>query len=53
MQVHTAGGGAASTVWSEIRQGMLGVPVVASKQAEAAYGAALLAHGSLQQPGVQ
>ena len=43
-QVHTAGGGAASNVWRTIRQRMLGVPVVRSEQAEAAYGAALLAH---------
>ena len=53
MQVHTAGGGAGSKVWSAIRQGMLGVPVITSKHAEAAYGAALLAHGSLHQPDVQ
>ena len=43
LQVHTAGGGAASNVWNQIRQGLLGVPVVRSRQAEAAYGAALLA----------
>ena len=43
MQVYTAGGGAASQVWSDIRQQMLGVPVVRSSAAEAAYGAALLA----------
>lgn len=42
-KVHTAGGGAASNVWNQIRQGLLGVPVVRSRQAEAAYGAALLA----------
>lgn len=43
LQVYTAGGGAASQVWSDIRQQMLGVPVVRSPSAEAAYGAALLA----------
>ena len=47
MQVHTAGGGAASKVWCEIRQGLLGVPVITSQHAEAAYGAALLAHRSV------
>ena len=46
VQVYTAGGGAASQVWSDIRQQMLGVPVVRSSAAEAAYGAALLAHES-------
>ena len=46
MQVYTAGGGAASQVWSDIRQQMLGVPVVRSPAAEAAYGAALLARAS-------
>ena len=49
MQVHTAGGGSASKVWTTIREGMLGVPVVTSDQAEAAYGAALLALHSFQQ----
>lgn len=52
-QVHTAGGGAASKVWNEIRQGMIGVPVITSKHTEAAYGAALLARHSLHQMGVQ
>ncbi|KAL3145457.1 hypothetical protein ABBQ32_003285 [Trebouxia sp. C0010 RCD-2024] len=42
-KVYTAGGGAASQVWNDIRQQMLGVPVVRSLAAEAAYGAALLA----------
>lgn len=45
MQVYTAGGGAASQVWIDMRQRMLGVPVVRSSAAEAAYGAALLASG--------
>ncbi|DBB12359.1 TPA: hypothetical protein ACH3X3_006443 [Trebouxia sp. C0006] len=48
-KVHTAGGGSASKVWTTIREGMLGVPVVTSDQAEAAYGAALLALHSFQQ----
>ena len=51
MQVHTAGGGSISKVWTTIREGMLGVPVVTSEQAEAAYGAALLALHSCQQIG--
>ena len=42
-QVYTAGGGARNPAWAQMRQRMLGVPVVASSQAEAAYGAALLA----------
>lgn len=42
-QVYTAGGGAQNPAWAQMRQRMLGVPVVASPQAEAAYGAALLA----------
>ena len=51
MQVHTAGGGSTSKVWTTIREGMLGVSVVASEQAEAAYGAALLALSSFDQNG--
>lgn len=43
MQVYTAGGGAANQVWSDMRQQMLGVPVIRSPADEAAYGAALLA----------
>ena len=46
VQVYTAGGGAASQVWNDIRQQVLGVPVVRSPAAEAAYGAALLASQS-------
>jgi sugar (pentulose or hexulose) kinase len=47
-QVYTAGGGARNPAWTDIRQRLLGVPVVASPQAEAAYGAALLARQGLQ-----
>ncbi|DBA69471.1 hypothetical protein WJX79_006379 [Trebouxia sp. C0005] len=50
-KVHTAGGGSTSKVWTTIREGMLGVSVVASEQAEAAYGAALLALSSFDQNG--
>ena len=42
-KVYTAGGGARNPAWAAIRQRQLGVPVVASEQAEAAYGSALLA----------
>ena len=37
------GGGAKNPVWTAIRERELGVPVVRSAQAEAAYGSALLA----------
>ena len=42
-RIVTAGGGAASSQWTAIRQAKLSVPVLASPQAESAYGAALLA----------
>lgn len=43
MQVYTAGGGSKNPAWIRIREKQLGVPVVASLQAQAAYGSALLA----------
>lgn len=43
MQVYTAGGGSKNPAWIRIREKKLGVPVVASKQTQAAYGSALLA----------
>ncbi len=43
IQVYTAGGGANNDKWTSMRAAKLGVPVEASPQAEAAYGAALLA----------
>ena len=43
MQVYTAGGGSKNPVWIRIRAKKLGVPVIASTQAQAAYGSALLA----------
>jgi len=46
--VYTAGGGARNPAWTDIRQRLLGVPVVAAPQAEAAYGAALLARQGFQ-----
>ncbi|MDT8387152.1 MAG: FGGY-family carbohydrate kinase [Thiogranum sp.] len=42
-QVITVGGGAANRAWTQIRRGMLGIPVTCAAQQEAAYGAALLA----------
>ena len=42
-KVYTAGGGAKNEIWSQIRQRHLQVPVVKSKQTEAAYGTAILA----------
>jgi sugar (pentulose or hexulose) kinase len=45
-EVLTAGGGAANPAWTALRRSALGVPVRPTQQAEAAYGAALLAaHG--------
>ncbi|MDS3862210.1 FGGY-family carbohydrate kinase [Thermosynechococcaceae cyanobacterium BACA0444] len=42
-RVYTAGGGAKNGAWTKIRTRVLGVPVQASPQTEAAYGTALLA----------
>eukprot|EP00741_Cyanophora_paradoxa_P008265 tig00001278_g7995.t1 len=42
-RVLTAGGGAQNPTWRRIRERLLGVPVSASEQTDAAYGAALLA----------
>jgi D-ribulokinase len=42
-RVYTAGGGAANNTWTAIRGRYLKVPVVSSKNTEAAYGTALLA----------
>lgn len=44
-KVVTVGGGAVNHAWTQIRAGMLGVPVTRAEQQEAAYGAALLALG--------
>lgn len=44
-QVFTCGGGSRNDAWSEMRQTLLGVPVKAANQPEAAYGSALLAAG--------
>ena len=45
VSVLTAGGGAANTAWTSMRTRYLGVSVQTSHQADAAYGAALLAAG--------
>ncbi|MEA5619286.1 FGGY-family carbohydrate kinase [Cronbergia sp. UHCC 0137] len=45
--VYTAGGGAANSTWTAIRQRYLKVSVVCSTNTEAAYGSALLAMGVL------
>ena len=42
-RVYSVGGGARNLAWSRIRERVLGVPVLAPAQEEAAYGAALLA----------
>lgn len=44
-RVFTAGGGSRNKAWAEMRQAMLGVPVLTAKFNEAAYGSALLAAG--------
>lgn len=41
--VTTCGGGAKNPAWARMRERLLGVPVTATKHADAAYGAALLA----------
>lgn len=47
VSVRSAGGGANNPAWSRIRADLLGVPMVESRQQEAAYGAALLAREGL------
>jgi sugar (pentulose or hexulose) kinase len=42
-RVYSVGGGAANAAWREIRQRLLGIPVVVAEHQGAAYGAALLA----------
>ncbi|MBI5918037.1 MAG: FGGY-family carbohydrate kinase [Nitrosomonadales bacterium] len=48
--VVTAGGGAKNAVWRQMRERLLGVPVTATDQAEAAFGAALLGMRGLATP---
>ncbi len=47
-KVYTAGGGARNPAWQAIRQRQLGVAVVRSVQAEAAFGSALLGRQGYQ-----
>jgi D-ribulokinase len=42
-QVYTAGGGAKNSIWQQIRQNYLQIPVTVAKNTDAAYGTALLA----------
>jgi sugar (pentulose or hexulose) kinase len=46
-RVQTVGGGAVNAAWCRIRETLLGVPVIAARHQEAAYGAALLARQGL------
>ncbi|MDX9765743.1 MAG: FGGY-family carbohydrate kinase [Ectothiorhodospiraceae bacterium] len=43
VNVRTTGGGAVNAAWTRMRERALGVPVIPASQADAAYGAALLA----------
>ena len=43
VRIVTNGGGAKNAVWAQMRERLLGVPVVAASHMEAAYGSALLA----------
>jgi len=46
--IYTAGGGAANSTWTAIRQRYLKVPIVLSKNTEAAYGTAILAMAGIK-----
>ena len=46
-RVFSSGGGAANDTWRQIRQRVLGVPVLRARQAEAAYGSAMLARNAV------
>lgn len=46
-QVKTVGGGAQNTVWQQLRQQKLSVPITVAAHSEAAYGAACLAYEGL------
>ncbi len=43
VSIRSAGGGSRNPAWTQIRKHLLGVPMLASQQQEAAYGSALLA----------
>ena len=42
-EVRTAGGGSVNSVWTEMRQRLIQVPVSTAEQTEASFGVALLA----------
>lgn len=50
--VSTCGGGAKNPVWNRMRARLLGVPVTAAAQSEAAYGCALLAARNSENSGI-
>lgn len=50
-RVVTSGGGSANRPWMQIRARLLGIPVTAAVQQQAAYGTALLALDALTRPG--
>jgi sugar (pentulose or hexulose) kinase len=50
-RVHSVGGGAANAAWREIRERLLGIPVVVAEHQGAAYGAALLARRGVDEHG--
>jgi D-ribulokinase len=47
-QVYTAGGGAKNSIWQQIRQKYLQVPVIVAKNTDAAYGTAILAFKAIK-----
>ena len=47
-RVVSNGGGAKNTVWMQMRERLLGVPVVMAKHSDAAYGSALLARSGIE-----
>jgi len=54
LNVRSTGGGSLNPAWAEIRQAMLGVPMLEAQQQEAAYGSAVLARrGYLYTQGLQ
>ena len=48
VRVLSAGGGAQNTVWTQIRQRLMGIPVERAPNTEAAYGTALLARDGVK-----
>ena len=50
-RVHSVGGGAANAAWRQIRERLLGIPVLVAGHQSAAYGAALLARRGVEEIG--